>query len=90
MSFPVDEQRRIDHHAPPAPGFLQPGPPALGENGKRRAQVAALISSDVIVPLAPCSSTWNKAASRATFSAALAATSRTLRNAPRAPSSPST
>jgi len=33
--------------------------------------------------LARCSSTWNKAASRAAFSAALAATSRTPQNAPR-------
>lgn len=42
MSFPVDEQRRIDHHASPPARFLQPGPPALGEDGKCCAQVAVV------------------------------------------------
>lgn len=42
MSLPVDEQRRIDHHAPPATAFLHPRPPALGEDGKCCAQVAAV------------------------------------------------
>ncbi len=44
-SFPPIQQRRIDRDVPPVPVFLHPGPATLGEDGERRAQVAAVAAA---------------------------------------------
>ena len=41
-SLPLNQQRRIDRHGPPASVFLHPRPSTLGQDGERRAQVAAV------------------------------------------------